>query len=48
MTGITFLKDQILSRSSKNWFDITPVAVTKKADAFAPAFLCIYLYRWKV
>ena len=26
MTGITFLKAQILSRSSKKWFDITPVA----------------------
>ena len=28
MTGITFLKAQILSRSSKKWFDITPVAGT--------------------
>ncbi len=25
MIGITFLKAQILSRSSKKWFDITPV-----------------------
>ena len=31
MTGITFLKDQILSRSSKKRFDITPVAGTRKA-----------------
>ena len=29
-TGITSLKLQILSRSSRNWFDITPVAGTKK------------------
>ena len=42
MTGITFLKDQILSRSSKKWFDITLVAGTKKARMFLKGlFLCL-------
>ena len=42
MTGITFLKDQILSRSSKKWFDITLVAGTKKARMFLTGlFLCL-------
>ena len=39
MTGITILKAQILSRSSKKWFDITPVAGTKKARLHRLAFL---------
>lgn len=42
MTGITFLKDQILSRSSKKWFDITPVAGTKKDWRFC-ASLFVHL-----
>ena len=41
MTGITFLKDQILSRSSKKWFDITPVAGTRKARKRLRAFFII-------
>ena len=24
------------------------LVISNKADAFAPALLCIYLYRWKV
>lgn len=32
-------KLQILSRSSKNWFDITPVAGTRKARLHRLAFL---------
>lgn len=42
MTGITFLKDQILSRSSKKWFDITLVAGTKKARMFLTGLFCVY------
>ena len=41
MTGITFLKDQILSRSSKKWFDITPVAGTRKARKFLTGLFCV-------
>ena len=43
MTGIPFLKAQILSRSSKKWFDITPVAGTRKARKFLTGLL---YYSW--
>lgn len=43
MTGITFLKAQILSRSSKKWFDITPVCGYKEGSyvSYGPFFVSI-------
>lgn len=38
MVGITSLNAQILSRSFRNQFDITPVAGIRKGQAMKPGF----------